>query len=197
MALKVTHEIFPSVTLSSKFELNRYIDRTCSWMLDKIGDANARVRQSVIDAALAMADHPAIGADLWQTQIIKGRVKKSAASSVRHIAGKLTLLAKLIEKTQLKGLNAEAAVEFAVGNLQNSNADVRNAAYLVLLEVYKLKGGKVRQQFFGVRPAQLEVIEKAFREVDVGNLQGAYSLVNQKESANTGGAVSGGGVSSS
>lgn len=61
MIIKVCKEVFPTVTLNVKSELNRYVDKTCTWMLDKIGDNNARVRDKTEEAALAMAGHPAIG----------------------------------------------------------------------------------------------------------------------------------------
>jgi hypothetical protein len=58
---KACKEIFPTVSLSVKSELNKNVDKTCTWMLDKIGDNNARVREKTEEAALAMAGHPAIG----------------------------------------------------------------------------------------------------------------------------------------
>ena len=65
MIIKVCKEVFPTVTLNVKGELNRYIDKTCTWMLDKIGDNNARVREKTEESALAMSFHPAIGASVW------------------------------------------------------------------------------------------------------------------------------------
>jgi hypothetical protein len=58
--------------MNVKSDLNRYVDKTCTWMLDKIGDNNARVRENTEEAALALASHPVIGAPLLINHITKG-----------------------------------------------------------------------------------------------------------------------------
>jgi predicted PhzF superfamily epimerase YddE/YHI9 len=53
------------VTIAVKSDLSRFVDRIIVWMLDKIGDNNARVRENTEEAAITMAGHPAIGTSLW------------------------------------------------------------------------------------------------------------------------------------
>ena len=65
MINKVCRVVFPTVTLNVKGELNRYIDKTCTWMLDKIGDNNGRVREKTEESALDMCSHPAISPLVW------------------------------------------------------------------------------------------------------------------------------------
>jgi hypothetical protein len=88
-------------------------------MLDKIGDTNTKLRESTEDAALAMAQHPAIGVPFWIQNITRGQVKKSAKSSVKHIVGKLNLMNKLISTFKVKEgkINHEACIEYALSNL--------------------------------------------------------------------------------
>lgn len=62
MIIKVCKEVFPTVTLNVKGELNRYVEKTCTWMLDKIGDNNSNVRKKTEEAGLVMCGHPSIGA---------------------------------------------------------------------------------------------------------------------------------------
>lgn len=61
MIIKVCKEVFPTVTINVKGELNRYVEKTCTWMLDKIGDNNSNVRKKTEEAAIVMCAHPAIG----------------------------------------------------------------------------------------------------------------------------------------
>ena len=75
--------------MNVKSNLNKYVDLTCTWLLDKIGDNNARNREKAEEAGLAMAGHPAIGAATLVNHITKGAVKKSAANSIKHINGRL------------------------------------------------------------------------------------------------------------
>ena len=89
LLVNVCKEVFPTITLNSKAELNRYVDKTCTWLLDKIGDNNGRVREKTEEASLIMAGHPSIGPQTLIQHITKGQVKKSAINSVKHIQGKL------------------------------------------------------------------------------------------------------------
>ena len=61
MMIKVCKEIYPTITLNVKSELNSNLKSTFNWMLDKIGDNNGKVREKTEEAALAIAGHPAIG----------------------------------------------------------------------------------------------------------------------------------------
>lgn len=51
--------------MTIKSELNKYVDKACTFMLDKIGDNNVRVRENTHEGALAMCGHPSITPPTW------------------------------------------------------------------------------------------------------------------------------------
>eukprot|EP00347_Sterkiella_histriomuscorum_P018511 403345233 len=176
MIIKVCKEVFPTVTLNIKGELNRYVEKTCIWMLDKIGDNNSNVRKKTEEAALVMGGHPAIGPQVIIQHITKGQVKKSAVNSVKHIQGKLTLLQKTLQTYKYKQ-SWEACSEYAISHLQNSNGDVRTSAYSVLLELYLMVGKPLMSEFINLRPSQLDIINRAFAKADEGDVESAYEVI--------------------
>lgn len=68
----------------------------------------------------------------------------------------------------------EACCEYAMSHLQNGNGEVRTAAYSVLLELYLLVGKPLMSEFINLRPSQLDIINRAFAEVDRGDIETAY-----------------------
>ncbi len=90
LCLKVTQQFYPKLALKNNFELNKYLERVCLGMMDKIGENNARLREKTEEAALAIAGHPSIGPQVvFQDILSKVNLKKQAANSVKHIFGKL------------------------------------------------------------------------------------------------------------
>ena len=61
LAIKLCKVIYPKVTLKNDFDLNRYVEKTCLGMMDKIGDNNSRLREKTEEAALAISSQPSIG----------------------------------------------------------------------------------------------------------------------------------------
>ncbi|CDW76992.1 UNKNOWN [Stylonychia lemnae] len=181
MIIKVCKEIYPTITLNVKGELNSNLKQTFNWMLDKIGDNNGKVRETTEEAALVMAGHPAIGTQNMIEQITKGQVKKSALNSVKHNSGKLNLLKKILQTYKVKQ-NWEVVSEFAIKHLQDGNATVRVAAYAVLLELYLLIGKPLMSEFIDLSPHKLDIINRSFAEADKGDIQAAYQVIGLSNS---------------
>jgi hypothetical protein len=127
LAIKLCKLIYPKLNLKNDFELNRYVEKSCLGMMDKIGDNNSRLREKTEEAALAMSSQPSIGPSIIIGSIVsKANVKKQAANSVKHIFGKLSLLKKAIEIHKVKGVSWEQCIQYAISNLQHSAGEIRN-----------------------------------------------------------------------
>ncbi len=61
MIVEICSRTFTRVVIKNNYELNKYIEKTCAGLMDKIGDNNARLREKTEEAALKMASHPSIG----------------------------------------------------------------------------------------------------------------------------------------
>ena len=118
LTIKLCKVIYPKVTLKNDFDLNRYVEKACLGMMDKIGDNNSRLREKTEEAALAISSQPSIGPSIIIGSIVsKANLKKQAANSVKHIFGKLSLLKKAIEIHKLKGVSWEQCIQYAISNL--------------------------------------------------------------------------------
>ena len=104
--------------MNVKADLNRYVDRTCTWILDKIGENNPKIREKAEEAGLAMSSHKSIGPLVLVNHITKGQVKKTAVNSVKHISGKLALLRKIIEQEGIEQgkISVDICCDFAIGH---------------------------------------------------------------------------------
>lgn len=65
LAVELSDNMKVDVSLATKSELNKYVDKTCMYLIDKLGDNQQRVRERAEETALAMAKHQAIGGELW------------------------------------------------------------------------------------------------------------------------------------
>ena len=55
LCVKLCIQISPKVVVKNNYELNQYLEKLLSNMMEKIGDNNARLREKTEEAALAMA----------------------------------------------------------------------------------------------------------------------------------------------
>ena len=72
---QITQDVFPTITIDNRAELDKYIDLSCTWMIEKIGESNIKIRQKTQEAALNMIRHGAIGPKIWMTHLLKGQLK--------------------------------------------------------------------------------------------------------------------------
>jgi len=76
----------------------------------------------------------------------------------------------------------EQTTEFAMTHISNANPKIRETAYSVLIELYHFHGEDLLpllEMGEGVKPPQMKTLKKAFKEIDGGNLDGAYDAVSQ------------------
>lgn len=77
---------------ASPMELNGIIDI----LLEKLGENNQRIRDKAAECLLLFCNNPNVGASFVIDRITKGQIKKTAATSTKHIAGRLGLLERVL-----------------------------------------------------------------------------------------------------
>jgi hypothetical protein len=137
-------------------------------LFNKLGDNNARIRERAEEILLLMAGHVSFGAQTVAANITKGQVKKSSKNSIKHILGRLNLLHKVLQKYPINkhNISYQTCLDYALYGYTHQNGDIRNSAQLVIMEVYKAIGSKIKSHFSGLRQAQIELLEAGFAEID-------------------------------
>ena len=104
---RITREIFPKITLNVMTDFNKHVDQICLHLINKCGEANVLVKQQAIETALVMGRHPKIGPNPIVTQIIKGKLKKRAHNSVKHLTAKIDLLNRFLANYSMQQYGIE------------------------------------------------------------------------------------------
>ena len=77
------------------------------------------------------------------------------------------MMYRILENFQMPADLHMPILKYAQKGFKHSKDDIRNAAQRCIVELYKIMGPKLRQNLDAdLRPAQLEVLEKGFNEVD-------------------------------
>ena len=123
---------------------------------------------------ICMCLHPSFGT----TQVIMYLTtppKKDAPSGGKKtmnnnklIIGKYNTLTRILQDGDLfiEPPMHKEALRFSIQGVQHQLQDIRTQAIKSRVELYKVMGGKIRDSFTELRPAQIESIEQAF--VDAG-----------------------------
>lgn len=169
----LTKNLFPTVTSATKKQLTSHVNTVVMWMLDKIGDSNARIRQYAHDSLLNMTDHNCVGVNLIIEQITKGQVKETAAKSHRHIHGRMNLLKSLLlhqrYDVNTKDVPLDTVLSYALTGFKHPKEDVRTVAYIMVFEIYK-SIGKILKSYLGHIPEnQLNILNQGFDLIDEGS----------------------------
>lgn len=151
-----------------------YIQSILVLLLEKVGDNNARVRETAEQTYMMMARSDAIGAGPC-VQVLLKPVKEKATSQ-KHNLGKLSLLSLVVSEFRIDNSYVPfgPVVEYALSSFGNSNAEIRNAAYNLLMQIYGCVGQKLMNSITenkNIRPAQVELLQKGFSEVETGTFQ--------------------------
>jgi len=57
-------------------------------------------------------------------------------------------------------------MKFAISGFKHANKDVRDAAYNLILNIYKYIGDNVRNYFKDLRPVQINALDEGFDKLD-------------------------------
>lgn len=98
------------------------------------------------------------------------RPMKNKVSSQKHIIGRLSILNNIVREFRIDNQHVpfQPVVEYALNGFKNSNGEVRNASYNLLLTIYSHVGGRINPYLQDLRPAQQEMLTNGFAEIDGG-----------------------------
>lgn len=170
----------PTPKIYNKQELLSYVDSASTGLLEKIGDNNPRLRELSEECYLALCRNKAITCNFCVMQLLKNTSvgKHKTTNSTRHTIAKLNLLRQIVREFGINNADVPytPAVEFVVRNIENSNVDIRTAAFNLIMDIYKLVGDKLRGNLTGLRQNQLELLEKEFDAVGGGGGMGGGGM---------------------
>lgn len=156
----------PTPKITSRSELSIYLDQTTAALIDKSGDTNHRVREHAEACYMLMCKNPVVSCYYCVTQLIKNTRlgNHKIANSTRHTVAKLGLLRQIIKEFGINNNDVPYApiVEYVVGNIENSNAEIRNGAFNATVDIYRQVGDKIRESLMEIRQSQREALEKEF-----------------------------------
>lgn len=148
-------------------EANFYLDEVASGIAARVGDNNSRIREKSMEVGVELAAHPIGGHNLLIDHLTRTGGKKNVSSSARQLAGKYKLLNQILINTPIsKPQEQRTCLTFAVEGFKNSNKEIRDAAHECILELYKVMGSAIKKFLDELRPAQIELLEKGFNDID-------------------------------
>jgi hypothetical protein len=97
--IKIMFNKFRGINISgySRTEFNHHVDSCLILLIEKIGDANLKLKEKSENSIIEMANNSLIGHKIAYEHLIKGQVKKQLLTSTKHISGRLLLISRMID----------------------------------------------------------------------------------------------------
>ncbi|NXJ03318.1 CLAP2 protein, partial [Odontophorus gujanensis] len=152
--------------LSGRFK--SYIGTVLLPLIDRMGDAKDQVREQAQNLILKLMDEAAPPMYIWERLAVGFKHK-----NYRSREGVCLCLIATLNIYGAQPLSLSKLVPHLCAALGDSNSQVRDAAILAIVEVYRHVGEKVRLDLTkrGIPPARLQTIFTKFDEVrDSGNM---------------------------
>lgn len=161
----ILKEYVPGASVS---KLTAYFDKLLQQCVDRLGDSNARVRESV-EAVILAFSYSSYGVDRVITTLMKGfggNMKRPRGSTRYHVS-RIDLLTSLVDKYGV-GDGCPFSIldlfEYVLDEgLQHSNREVRDAAIRLAGKLMSLDRGQCLSLLKKAKPAQLALIEDEAR----------------------------------
>lgn len=149
-------------------DFDNSVDQSLLLLIEKVGDANLKLKEKAENTVMEFANSPLIGHKTVFEALIKGQVKKTLVKSARHLSGRLNLITRMINNF---GLNTnevpiDTLMNYTMSAYKDPNKEVRETAYNLILNIYKFIGPDVRNYYKDLRPAQINLLEEAFENID-------------------------------
>ncbi|KAM3137982.1 hypothetical protein pb186bvf_009877 [Paramecium bursaria] len=157
--------------INKRPEFQEHLDQVILGVMEKLGDNNPRLKEQADQALMMLADHPSIGPLIVQQHLVKGFTNKpKIETSVKHMVGRLQMLQALVKKFEINNAQMpyQSIVDFGVKMVEDKNEPVRTQAILLLVEIYRFVGQRLKQSLGKVRPAQMQTLEEFFNDIDGG-----------------------------
>lgn len=161
-------------SVGNRGELNAFIDGVIMGLLDKIGDNNAKVRQQAENSFISMTNSALVTCSYCVQALVKNptgnNTKLKNINSTKHVLARLGLLRQIIQEYKIANQNVpyNNVITYVIDKLENSNADIRQAAFNIIVDIYGIVGEKMRGDLANVRPQHMEMLQKEFDNVAGG-----------------------------
>eukprot|EP00928_Gymnodinium_smaydae_P012291 TRINITY_DN14465_c0_g1_i2.p1 TRINITY_DN14465_c0_g1~~TRINITY_DN14465_c0_g1_i2.p1 ORF type:complete len:391 (-),score=78.50 TRINITY_DN14465_c0_g1_i2:115-1287(-) len=155
-----------------KADAQAALDPLMPLLVDRLGDANARVEKTARDAHLDFARCGAVGAPFTAQYLLRAPKKKTMHARV--YSSRLQLLTSLIfeagvQPDSREGIPLEPTVQLAMEWFNNPNGEVRESAVKLVAACYSRVGlSRIEKYLANLRQAQREVFDAEFEKVGSG-----------------------------
>lgn len=149
------------------------LDQLMPLLVERVGDANARVDSHARDVLLELAHTAAVGAPFAVQHVLRPPKKKAVPPRV--YSSRLAILTGLVTDVGVQpdspeGLPLDPMAKLAMEWYGNAASDVRESAVRLMAACYARVGlGRIDKFLANLRPAQREVFEAEFQKVDGAN----------------------------
>jgi centrosomal protein CEP104 len=149
-------------------DFDNYSDQCLLYLIEKVGDINLKLKEKAENTVMEMANNPLIGHKTVFDHLISGQVKKTLVKSARHLSGRLNLISRMIDNYGLNSNDVpiDSLMAYAVNHYKDPNKEIRDAAFNLIMNVFKFIGDGVRRYFKDLRPAQVNALEEGFENLD-------------------------------
>ena len=188
--LKIMFNKFRGIPIQGylRQEFSNYVDQCLILMLEKIGDSNLKLKEKAENTVIEFANNPLIGHKIVFEHLVTGQIKKTLINSAKHLSSRLNLITRMIENfgLNLSEVPIDTLMSYAINGFKNANKEVRDAAYNLIMNIYKYLGGDIRSYFKELRPAQINTLEEGFESLEgepENPQEEVVPPINQKKSA--------------
>lgn len=138
--LKFIHP--PSVGGNPEFK--SYVDQIVLGLMIKIGDSKKNSKDLADICTIALGDCNDVGPYILTNLFVKTHGVPQVVNDFKHLTSRLETISKLAQSYGVGENNVpmQKAMDFAVKNLENSKATVRNAASDLIVELMKIVGAE-------------------------------------------------------
>lgn len=158
--------------------LSKHLNKSMLKILEKLGDyKNEALYEKLSQLVCDIVESDIMEFLDMSEWLMKSKGLPRALNSFKHLIGKLMALKDLICRFEPDLIGGYRAV---LGHcckcLENSNADVRNQASLLIVEVYRIIGGQKVNQYLNqtkIRKNHYENLKQEFNKIDNSSLAGS------------------------
>ena len=160
--------------------LSKLLDKSMLKILEKLGDyKNESMHEKLSQLVIDIVEADLMSFSEMTEWLIKSKGLPRALNSFKHLIGKLMSLKDLIcgFESDLVG-SYRVILGHCCKCLENSNADVRNHANSLIVEVYRVVGGQKVNQYLNqtkIRKNHYEKLKQEFMKIDNSSLAASNS----------------------
>ncbi len=154
-------------------DFENYVDQCMLNLIEKVGDANLKLKEKAENTIMEFANSALVGHKTVFEDLIMGQVKKTLVKSARHMSGRINLISRMIDNFgwNEKDVPIDSLIPYAVNAYKDPNKEIREAAFNLIMKIYGYVGDEVRKYFKDLRPAQVNMLEEGFENLDGMNIE--------------------------